>query len=283
MSYRLLPAAVALWVSTGCGYYWALQEPIDTGCANLASYYLDSDGDNWGEPGSGVMLCRGNQESGHTASNGRDCDDDDPSVTGQTGSICPDLLVSGGADYAAVVYGSTEFVAVHSNTMLQGAEAAAQSCGPWGWGGRLATFDSQADLNAVEGVLDDLEVYSGFVDVEWDIDAQDWVWSDGSTLDMSSVGWCFGIRPAPEDFNAYLDPDEKDYEELVSAIRLSLVKRDQGWCFGEPREALPPGLDTGELADYPSYTSVMGHFICERDAPNPADYAEAGASTDTGQ
>ena len=283
MPWRLLSVAVGLWVSTGCGDDSDLPEPIDVGCSNMASYYLDSDGDDWGEPGSDILLCRADHETGYTASNGLDCDDDDPSVTGQAGSVCPDQMVPGGVDYAAVVHGSTEFVAVHSDTAVISAAAAAATCGPWGWGGHLATFDSQADLDAVQGVLEDLEVYSGFVDIEWDVTAQEWVWSDGSALDPSSVGWCSGSPPLPEDFDPHLDPQQLDYEERVADIRLAVVKNDWGWCFGEPRDALPFGLDTGEVTDYPPYTPMLAHFICERDAPNPADFDEAGTSAGANQ
>jgi len=274
LTLRLLSAGAVLIGTTGCGYYWALQEPIETGCASLSSYYLDVDGDNWGASGSGVMLCRANPETGHTAQNGWDCDDDDPAVSGQITAVCPDMLVSGGAEYRAVVYGSTEFVAVYGDTAVVTATVGQSSCGPYGWGGKLASFDSQADLTAVKDALTDDELYAGFIDVGWDRVTEAWVWGDGSTMDLDSVGWCGGVVPTLADYDEYLDPDSKTYNADVDAIRISLVKDFQyhDWCLGEPRDALPPIVDTGMASEYPFYSSTAGHFVCEREVPDPDDY-----------
>jgi hypothetical protein len=276
---RLSVLAGALLATTGCGYYWSLQQSIDTGCASLTEYFLDQDDDGWGQSGTSVMLCSANQESGHTATNGRDCDDADPDVTALVGSVCPESLVTGDASFVAAGYGDSEFVAVHaSGTGVVWATEAATACGPWGWGGGLATFDDLEDYDVVTSALDEVEaVYAGFVDIGWDTANARWVWLDGSTLDLASVGWCFGTEPTPEDFNAYLDPDSKTYPAEIDQIRLALVKREAGWCIGEPRQALPVGLDTGELAEFPEYTTKDAHFVCERPTPDPADYSTAGA------
>ena len=40
----------------GCGSYWDLRpgEVLAIGCADLLNYYLDVDGDGWGERGGGA-------------------------------------------------------------------------------------------------------------------------------------------------------------------------------------------------------------------------------------
>ncbi len=260
-------------IGTGCGFYWDLRQPIETGCADLSSYFLDEDGDGWGAAGTDILLCGGNAESGHTARNGLDCDDSVADVTGRIGSICPSSLVTGGASYDAVVYGASEFVAVTGETALVWSTEAEVACGPWGWGGSLATFDGADDLAAVQNALDAQDIYAGFVDLRWDTTTSTWGWADGSGLDPNAVGWCLGSTPDPFTFDPYLDPKADDFEAQVAQLRVALVRREQGWCFGEPRQAIPVGLDTAEASDYPPYGTKEGHFVCERAAPDPSAWA----------
>lgn len=274
---RWIGRVAVLWGGTGCGYYWALQESIDTGCGTTYAYYLDDDGDGWGV-GEPVEQCGPDPQTGFTSLNNRDCDDANELVTGRTGSVCPDELVVGGSEYTAVVHSNRdEFVAVHSRgTALVWATEAEVACGPWGWGGALASFDGQDDLNEVEQALENLDIYAGFVNAGWDDASSSWVWLDGSGLDFNSVGWCFGTVPEPVDFNPALDAESKTYAAEIDQLRIALVKREQGWCFGEPGQAIPVGTDTGALGkeDYPPYLSAKdGHFICERAVPDPLDYA----------
>lgn len=241
----------------GCGYHWDLPEgAIDTGCTT-APFFVDADGDGWGDPSSTAqMLCQGDEELQYTARNARDCDDADKLVTGRVGSICPDSLVSGGTSYAGDIYGGSEFVIVHADTALVWPAYADDACSPWGWGGALATFGGQDDLDTVKAAVADLPVWAGYVGVIPD-GAGGWAWADGSGLDLDAIG------PCDAEF-----PDSTDVDDARQW--LALVKRgDNDWCLGTPDAALDFVEDA---ASAPAYGADDGHFVCERAIPDAAAY-----------
>lgn len=280
--FRLIILLPVLGITAGCSYYWDLRQSIETGCVDSLAFYMDADDDGWGDAADFILDCHGDSESGYTAQNARDCDDTDERVTARVGSVCPVHLVAGGADYAGVTYGDSEYVAVLSGSTLVRATEAEAACGPWGWGGQLASFEDLTELTAVEGALDQFDVapYAGFINAGWDIKTNGWMWLDGSELSFESEGWCLGITPTLEEYEPNLDPKDFDYEETVANIRISLVKRDAGWCYGSPDQSLPLGYTKKD--GYDEYSLKDGHFICERTAPNPSDYSESGPEeTDT--
>lgn len=258
----------------GCSSNWKAYG-IDTSCVDV-TYFADLDEDGWGDPADeGTPSCEP-PEAGNVRNN-RDCDDSDPDVTGRIGALCPSQLVAQDAetDFTPVVSGS-EFIAVHSNTELVWAAAAQQACGPYGWGGHLATFFDLNQLNTVLGAVSQ-DTYAAFVGYhptlhEWGNydDAGDWVAeTEGGTFQAPLCN-CVGSSDAG---CGDVYTDDLRYLALVKNSAAA-----NGFCLGTPDDADPGEGD-------PEYLRLYGHFICERDIPDPNDWelAPPGAGDDTAQ
>jgi hypothetical protein len=91
---RALPVILVL---AGCGSSWDLREgaegpPLE--CESLLNYYVDADGDGWGDPGTAdepatpLPLCQPDEGANRTATNAMDCDDADENI-GPDAGACP--------------------------------------------------------------------------------------------------------------------------------------------------------------------------------------------------
>lgn len=259
--------ALSTLALTGCVSRFVLTEYLEEIVCDQ-SYFLDSDGDGWGDDATDpVVACDADPATGFTATNGRDCRDDDEQVTGRVASACGDELVAGGSLYEGVILGDSEYIVVYGDTTPVWSEHAVSACGPWGWGGQLATFDTPEDLAAVTGLLDDVittEGYAGYIGISVAESRESWDWEDGSALDFLQVGWCDGVQPTIRDAALGLD-------------QLALVRPSGStqWCLGTPEQADD------------DYDAREAHFVCERVVPSPADWVfhaenQDEASDDTG-
>jgi hypothetical protein len=222
----LLAACESSWEVVSGGDCWD--------CISERPFFLDADGDGWGELGStGLLLVQPDVASGFTSFNNRDCDDADADVTGLIGSICPERLTLGGADYTGIVY-ETELVAVHAESALVTGAAAADACGPWGWGGGLALLADTTDLALLGDALGAEPEWTGWVGAVAD-GGGGWIWEDGRAFG-APFRLCDGTSGSED------------------GDRLALVKQGGGWCFGVP--------ESGEA-----------HLVCERELPVPWHYA----------
>lgn len=305
--------SIPAFLASGCGSSWDIRkgDQLTLGCAE-SYFYEDADGDSWGDPLSEPQkLCQANVELGLTASNGRDCDDADPTITGLVGTSCPDGLVgtTNGAPvpHGGVIFDPSEFAYVYgADAPVTRHGAGIQACAGWGgstydgaaWQttGTLATFASLAELEAVR---DDLEgavaggVHATFLGIEWDgasIDTGAWSWVDDSDDALLTQGfsWCGGQEPVPADFFPLLNPESQDHVGAMIAqlheLRLAWVLQESGsWCLGLPWQAIPADIwadlqagtaDMGdpEVADVSRYTTSDAHILCRRPKPNPDDY-----------
>ncbi len=265
-----------LLVVAGCGSYWDLRsgESLNTDCEGKLNYYVDLDGDGWGEPSSAPEpLCAPDPNNNLTASNNRDCDDNDDGITARI-EQCPASLVPADGDYLGIVRGDSEYLAIDVPDGIR-YSGAASLCDTWG--SRLPGDDGEgeADLaQLVDGgerddILDALES-AGWTDVElfvgivWNGDA--WVWADGDPL-SGTVGFCGNNADIePIDFFANLvdgivADDGQDAED--AAARLSLRREADGsdWCWGIPGEE-----------DVIDDSRAFAGVLCERGAPSTADY-----------
>lgn len=237
-------------------------------------FFEDIDGDGWGDPdGDSSELCEADGAASITARNNLDCDDTNEEITGLVGSICPDRLVAGGAEYLGVQEVGSEFAAVlptadysHvgdtgvATTPLIFADGAASACGATGWGGGLATFNDLTEFGSVTDRLDEIvgtSYYAAWIGLE--PAGASWKWEDadaGDGMQVNEVGLC-NAADAP-------DPEGPD-----SGVRLALVKPAGGsWCLGFPSDANPDDLEEGELA----YEDRAAHMLCEREPPLASDY-----------
>src|SRR5690606_30682346 len=83
---RTALSLVAALTLTGCASDWKAYG-IDTACREVL-YFADQDGDGWGlSTDEGVESCLP-PETGAVRNN-RDCDDDDATITGRVGALCP--------------------------------------------------------------------------------------------------------------------------------------------------------------------------------------------------
>jgi hypothetical protein len=257
---RFSVLAVCL-LSSGCFSSWSVVSDIDTGCT-IAPYYLDVDGDRWGDPSVPPELaCEGNDGSGFTARNGRDCDDADFDITGLVGSICPERLVTDDTPHVGVQHGSSEYAVVVDDPVaaevseLRWAQYGADACSARGWGGGLATFESSEELSAVKNSVESA-VYAGWVGLVPD-GSGGWSWEGGAAVDPAVVQYC--------------SADAANSSDVESSDRLALIKRtDTSWCFGSPEEISAGGAALPSAA--PGYEFRAAHFICERARPEPADF-----------
>jgi len=280
-------------ILSGCGSSWSIRvgEELEVGCA-LYKFYPDADEDGWGDGSvEPVEACEADDAAGLTARNGRDCDDEDNTITGRVGSICPHELSTGDGDsdaYAGVIYDS-EYVIVYGDGDYAEHQQADILCNNWAGNldgevqGQLATFASAAELQEVRERIEDLvgtSPFAGFVGLAWDGPSNDdgsWQWVDenaDAALIEQDLNWCNGVEPAPLDAYPHLVPGNPDHaaaiNEQLSKVRLALVLDEAGdWCLGFPWDAVS---ETGPLAEF--YTGVEGHFICQRVKQDAADYAD---------
>lgn len=179
----LLAPTAALLMGTGCASSWGLTNgEVIQNCKKLF-YYMDADGDGWGDPNSErqeVCASRVDVESGITARNALDCDDADPTVTGRIDALCPNELVTeieyepgtgDPSDWYVTARGSdTELVATGGSTPAGYPLAAEAAC--FYWGGSLAKLSSGDDkgnmLASIEATLDGTETYAAWVAILWD-------------------------------------------------------------------------------------------------------------------
>lgn len=243
-----------LILAAACSSNWQ-SYGIDTACQEQL-WFVDADADGWGSPDiEGVLACTGGDtDANPLVRNDRDCDDAEALVTGRSGSICPDQLVAGAdpTEFTPSIIGN-EFIAVHESTPVVWPGAGADSCGPLGWGGSLATFGT---IGTLEGVLDSVpDVWAGWVgysptEAAWGHYDLDGTWVAATTQ-----------------LNVDLCDDNADYSQLPY---LALVTDGPGaldYCLGSPLDL--EGTTTA------AYEQLYAHFICERTAPNRDDYALA--------
>lgn len=277
-----VPASpIALLALVGCGYSWEVDPWLVDECAYELDFYLDEDGDGWGA-GEGEAACEA-PDQGYVT-NGLDCDDDMPSVTG-AGDACPAALTPDDATYVGARYGSLEFLAIGGGaTPFQSALEADSACASWGgsYDGALATFGEAAAYDAVRVALgslgdDPVALFVGLrwegtwteghvVGGEWVPGSWDgaWVWTDGSSsLIGNQMPWCGGSAPTPNDLAPGYHPEDlPDQTEVLDALRLALVHAGGAWCLGSPLEA----------GDEGPYLPQEAHVLCARSAiPVPAD------------
>jgi hypothetical protein len=235
---------------SGCASTWVPGIIVDTS-PTITAWFRDADADGWGTT-DGVMATQDDAAAqGFTAQNDRDCDDDDADVTGHVAPLCPDQI---GSDFVPVVYGTTEFLVVTASSPMMSAAGAQDECGKYGWGGALAAFEANDDLDAVEATLATVSPWAGWIGVV--PNGGDWTWDPeqasvvGGALNLQSFAAC---DPAPHITG---DP-ARDH--------LALVKGSSGTlCLGYPPSA---GGDYA-LAD----NAGLAHFVCERPAPDPAAF-----------
>jgi len=241
----------------GCVSKWDLRAELPVN--QPVPYFLDQDGDGWGDPESDEQRqLSGDVDSGYTARNNRDCDDNDANVTGRVGSICPVQMVVGGSDWVGTVLQDQELVALYGTTDPVWTDAAQDACEDWGTtldggtNGKLAILTGERRSAVIEAL--DLKLggapFAGFVGAspQDDVGAE-WSWDDDETL-IEDTDLC------------------DDFVAQPSLERLALVHRSGEWCYGTPENAFiaTPGPDA------PAYAKFYGHFICQRDQPDPADY-----------
>lgn len=242
-------------------------------------------------------------ESIAVAANNRDCFDavaDDPvedpdgvavKITGRIGSICPEQLVANdGQNYfTPLSAGGVEIVIVHDEpvalsnaelTPLTWGDAAADACGPWGWGGgNMFPRFSDADDEALGSLLSlvgqsnlqselttalpsNIDAYAGFVGVvshtltpaEGD---SGWFWESVDADGVPSFTAVDGELP----YCPAGEPDADEYSRLAAVFDRDA--EDQ-WCLGLPSDA-PTSVER--------YDTRFGHFICQRAIPDGTLYA----------
>ncbi len=280
---RIAPVLTVALALTGCASDWKAFG-IDTACREVV-YFPDQDGDGWGlSTDPGTVSC--DPPEAGAVRNNRDCDDEDASVTGRIGSLCPSQLVAQTepADFVSVSVAGSEWVLMHAETDLVWAAAAEQACGAFGWGGSLATFDTQAQLREVLGALGDFEIYAAFVGfhpTERTFGAYDEEgdWVDAATgPSVVPLCSCMGATAADDNQPGCGDAYTTDlrYLAVVRDGRHGATFNDANWCLGTPDEALPPTVPS----EAPAYERLFGHFICERPIPTPSDWDLATLASD---
>lgn len=244
-------------------------------------YFADEDGDGWGDPADPGAPA--SEPPAQSARNNRDCDDTDAGVTGRTGVICPEQLVAfeeASTKFAPVATGGSEFVLVRAPTEVAWAGLAESACGPNGWGGRLATFTSEAELETVlagldpavtespaDDALDDQRVWAGYVGFAPQGDA----WGHRDEADPGT--WVEDTSGMSVVASRFCSPRETYTEDLAYLALVRDGAPDDGafdpdsWCLGTPDEALP-----ATIGDEPDYGLLYGHFICERPIPDATLY-----------
>jgi hypothetical protein len=259
-----------LTVGGGCSNY-VTEKTLPTGCVET-KYYLDADQDGWGwgDPDEDFRKsCSPLLDEKYTARNALDCDDSTNLVTGRVGSVCPQDTAKAPNLYAGQIVGTREYVAIMGGT-LSGSEAAAGSCGTYGWGGKgatenggLAVFTSMQGLFRTIKEIDDVLAksnvsgYAAWVGIEYT--GEGWTFSrDSEGFEPAEMGYCSGSVPDPADFTH-------------GPKQLALVRKHTSgdWCFGRPTDANP----RGDAADEDQvYTDWAANFVCERPRPDSRCY-----------
>jgi hypothetical protein len=264
--------------AAGCGSYWDIREGqgLPAECPSLLNYYVDADGDGWGDPDSDVLALCGEDlgdpndaSDDYSASNGKDCDDSDPQIGSSIGA-CPEViadatagLVRGGFEYLVVVPPSPPITDSSAGTAcvrwsgetLEGVEEGHRG---------LAILDDPAEFVDLTSQLLDSAGDAIFVGVRWDESAASWVWLDGQAIG-GTIAFCGNQPPSLDDVrpDVVLDlASPSDRATLIAQTRLALLREQQGWCLGLPA-----------LSEGPTQLREA-HFLCERPSPDPADYVD---------
>lgn len=271
-----------LVLSGGCRFSW--EADVEVGCTELRDWYRDADADQWGLFGDSQEAC--GPEGQYTARNDRDCDDSDAAITGRTGSICPGDLVpdeTGDNDVVGVIVGASEVLVAHSATPLTFARAAEDACGLSGWGGGLFSLSEPNDIvRALDSLPASQAIWAGYIGIVFNPDAP---FPAGSpTTGAPHPGqWEFvGGGPVPEarlcTFDGSFGADAGDYDPDLGFLALVGDRpplegdgSSSDFCFGTPDEALPD--ETCGAVGRPCYERRLAHFMCQRTAPPPSDFA----------
>lgn len=276
----------ATLVGAGCGSHWDLREgeELAIGCAGLLEWYVDSDGDLWGDPdGTGETACGPDPATLRTASNALDCDAADPAITGRVGSICPSdigAFAGGSPCVEGHPQGNSEFVATCDGSPLLTPVVARQDCEAWsGWDTTapvgeavmnrgLAALETEPEYVAVTEWLAGMAgsaPLSVWLDLRWvgTLSAGSWQWPDGTS--PTYIPACGAAEATPYDFYPDLVPGLTETEatltEHLAEFRAALVWDGARWCFGVADAASPDFEPRGALA------------LCERPRPELADFA----------
>lgn len=246
----LFAPAAALLMGTGCASSWGLTDLGDIAQCKTKFYYMDADGDGWGDPAiEREEICSENVdvESGWTARNGLDCDDADDGVTGRIDALCPHELVTeieyepGTGDpsdwYVTARGPETELVATGGSTPAGYPLAAEAAC--FYWGGSLAKLTAGEDkgnvLSAIEATLDGSETYAAWVAILWDYDL-----SSPSGADWGAKGNFRWMEPEDMDPEGTLPgAASENFPELVG------TGESITWCSDVP--PVEVHLQDGEL------------------------------------
>jgi len=262
-----------LIIVSGCGSYWDLRkdESLAVDCDSKLNYYVDSDGDGWGEPTSEPEpLCAPDPSNELTASNNRDCDDSLPGITARIGACPIDIAAAG--SFVGLVRGDSEYLAL--DELYRYGEAPVR-CERWSGsvdqpdedgnvGDRgLAMLKDNGELSDVLALLDEGGFLGPlFLGVAYD--GGSWAWEDGTPLG-GALAFCDNRQPDPLEFYPNLVEglgDDASVETLESQARLALIN-DGGWCLGIPG-------DDDAVDDSRAYAGLL----CERPTPATADYQD---------
>jgi hypothetical protein len=300
---RLIIPVAVLTVGIGCSSNWVVRgDPVPLRNCQPKLFYQDADQDGWGaggDDGAWVVTCDADADSGFTASNGRDCDDEDSTNTGAVGSVCPQNLVLGDDDVFSVrTSGGSEFMAILGSESTTNYTAAATNCASWAgqvdvtpeaetatWevNGYLATFSSEAEVVELHSLIEDsltngdsAAVYIGLSWSGTDPLVGEWIWVDGETdLPLNSVSvfdWCDDDdeQPTAGDFTPELNPnDEEGFDggdpssSPATAATLEMVHVRLAMIFDSEEWCLG-------VPEQPQTAS----YLCERTTPDPLDFVE---------
>ena len=260
-----------LLVVAGCGSYWDLRkgESLAVDCESKLNYYVDDDGDGWGEAGTDPQaLCSPDPGKKLTASNDRDCDDSLAGITARIGA-CPVDVTAG--DFVGTVRGDSEYLALDDSYRYSQGPA---RCERWSGSVALPDEDTEADRGLTmlkdNGELTDLldlldeNGFAGPMFIGVVYNGAGWEWEDGTALG-GAIAFCGNQAPDPLEFYPNLVQgigDTASVDTLYDQARLALIN-DGGWCLGIPGDA-------AATDDSRAYAGL----ICERPTPNTLDYQD---------
>lgn len=304
---RLIVPVIVLAISVGCSSNWVVRgDAVPLRNCQSKLFYQDSDADGWGNGGANgawVVTCDADATTGFTASNGRDCDDDDPNNTGAVGNICPENLAGTEGLYAGAESGSSEFMAILADdseaseaAVATNYVAAATNCASWAgqidstpdadmatWevNGHLATFSSSAQVDELQSLVEsnlsagaDVAVYVGVMWAGSDPNDGSWEWVDEETdlVLNSAFSWCGGDEPVAGDFTPFLNPDDSTGyevgEESTSPQAAALEEMEH------VRLAMIFDGGSSEWCLGVPEEPQTASYLCERVIPDPADFVE---------
>lgn len=273
-------------VIAGCGARWELVDPLVGECRRTFQFYRDGDGDGFGDPAASVAACEAGEVDGYTARNGVDCDDNDPAVTaGGVGTWCAAELV--GAGWAHQLAGDgVELLWLLGEQAVGGAEGELL-CEAWGGEGgalsSLAAVDLEASWAAVGAPAEAAFLVGGrwlgergeglagsyVPGEERGGERTEGVWTGSWTGVAGALGWCAG-EPDPSTAYPRHYPADPAYaafwEEALPGLRLAVRSAGAGWCL-----------------DLPEHTEAQVGVVCERAAPDPADWVGVAVGADGAQ